>query len=522
MRPSFIPGSFTIGARLALGFGVVLALLSLLTVVGVSRVGKINESLAAISDLNGVKERYAINFRGSVHDRAIAIRDVVLEDRPEAVQEQLALIDKLAANYARSATPLDSLFARADITAEERSALAEINAVQARTLPMAAEVIKMRLAGDRAGATQLLLTQARPAFAQWLKSINVLIDLEEKMNQSESASARSVAGSFRTLMLALCGFAIVLGGGIALIIYRSIVGPIRQASAVAKSVANGDLSAVIGKGSGDETGSLLNSLREMRDSLLLVVSEVRSSALGIATVSAEISSGNSNLSMRTEKQSSAIEQTSSSMEQLSATVLQNAENARRANQMAKSASELAVRGGEGVGEVVKTMRGINDSSRRIADIIAVIDSIAFQTNILALNAAVEAARAGAQGRGFAVVATEVRSLASRSADAAKEIKSLISDSVSRVEQGTALVDRAGTTMSELVASIRRVTDIMGEITTASSEQSDGVAHVGESIGQIDQATQQNAALVEESSAAASTLNDQAQQLVKAVAVFKLA
>ena len=251
------------------------------------------------------------------------------------------------------------------------------------------------------------------------------------------------------------------------------------------------------------------------------VASVRSSAGSMDVACAEIASGNQDLSARTENQASALEKTAASMEELSSTVKQNADNARQANQLAQSASTVAVQGGEVVAQVVDTMKGINDSSKRIADIISVIDGIAFQTNILALNAAVEAARAGEQGRGFAVVASEVRNLAGRSAEAAKEIKTLITDSVGRVEQGSALVDRAGSTMSEVVASIRRVTDIMGEISAASSEQNKGVSQVGEAVTQIDQATQQNAALVEEMAAAASSLKGQAQELVQAVSVFKV-
>ena len=264
------------------------------------------------------------------------------------------------------------------------------------------------------------------------------------------------------------------------------------------------------------------AMKATLDKMDVAVSAVRQGASGIALASAEIAQGNSDLSARTEQQASALEQTAASMEELSSTVRQNADNARQGNQLAQNASSVAVRGGEVVGQVVDTMKGINDASRKIADIIGVIDGIAFQTNILALNAAVEAARAGEQGRGFAVVASEVRSLAGRSAEAAKEIKGLISDSVQRVEQGTALVDQAGATMTEVVAAIRRVTDIMGEISAASTEQSSGVAQVGEAVTQMDQATQQNAALVEESAAAAESLKLQAQQLVQAVAVFKLA
>jgi methyl-accepting chemotaxis protein len=263
------------------------------------------------------------------------------------------------------------------------------------------------------------------------------------------------------------------------------------------------------------------SLKNMRDGLLRVVSDVRQNADGVATASAQIAQGNLDLSSRTEEQASALEETAASMEQLTATVKQNAENAQVANELSLSASTIALKGGKVVDEVVETMTGINDSSKKIAEIISVIDGIAFQTNILALNAAVEAARAGDQGRGFAVVAGEVRNLAQRSAAAAKEIKTLISTSVERVNQGTALVNQAGTTMSEIVSAIKRVTEIVGEISVASNEQSVGVGQVGEAVSQMDQVTQQNAALVEESAAAAESLKSQAQQLVQAVAVFKL-
>ncbi|MBI5255750.1 MAG: hypothetical protein HY855_04570 [Burkholderiales bacterium] len=272
----------------------------------------------------------------------------------------------------------------------------------------------------------------------------------------------------------------------------------------------------------DETGQLLAAMRDMQASLVKVVGQVRGNAESVATASAQIAQGNQDLSQRTEEQASALEETAATMNQLGSTVKNNADNARQANQLARSASEVAQQGGAVVGEVVETMKGINDSSKKIAEIIGTIDGIAFQTNILALNAAVEAARAGEQGRGFAVVAGEVRSLAQRSAEAAKEIKSLIGASVERVEQGSALVDKAGETMSEVVASIKRVTDIVGEITSASSEQATGVNQVGEAITQMDQVTQQNAALVEESAAAAESLRGQAQQLVSAVAVFKIA
>jgi methyl-accepting chemotaxis protein/predicted DNA-binding antitoxin AbrB/MazE fold protein len=301
---------------------------------------------------------------------------------------------------------------------------------------------------------------------------------------------------------------------------RQITIPLAQAVHLAEKVADGDLSNAISVKGKDEIGALLGALKAMQSSLSRLVINVRQGSEAVATASSEIAQGNHDLSSRTEQQASALEETAASMEELSSTVKQNADNAKQANQLAMSASTVAVQGGEVVGQVVETMKGINDSSRKISDIISVIDGIAFQTNILALNAAVEAARAGEQGRGFAVVASEVRSLAGRSAEAAKEIKRLIGDSVTRVEQGTTLVDRAGTTMTEVVNSIRRVTDIMGEISAASNEQSQGVSQIGEAVQQMDQATQQNAALVEEMAAAASSLKTQANELVQVVSAFK--
>jgi methyl-accepting chemotaxis protein len=326
------------------------------------------------------------------------------------------------------------------------------------------------------------------------------------------------------VMIGAGGLMMALGAFISLMISRAIIGSIGgepgDAVDVTRRIASGDLSKPIAVQAGD-TNSLMAQLKAMQDSLSRVVSNVRNNSEAVASASQQIAQGNQDLSQRTEQQASALQETAASMEQLGSTVKQNADSAKQANQLALGASTVAIKGGEVVGQAVNTMKGINDASKKIADIIGVIDGIAFQTNILALNAAVEAARAGEQGRGFAVVASEVRNLAGRSAEAAKEIKSLITASVERVEQGTALVDQAGVTMTEVVNSIKRVTDIMGEISAASTEQSSGVAQVGQAVSQMDHATQQNAALVEESAAAAESLRNQAQQLVQAVAVFKL-
>ena len=339
-----------------------------------------------------------------------------------------------------------------------------------------------------------------------------------------AAGAQADAAGKRATLISLALMLVVCTASLAGAVFFSnaITRPIGRAVGVARAVAAGDLSQQFDARGKDEVAMLLNAMKDMQASLVKVVGEVRVNAESVATASAQIAQGNADLSQRTEEQASALQQTAATMEELGTTVKQNADNAQQANQLAQAASGVAVKGGEVVGQVVETMKGISESSRRIADIIGTIDGIAFQTNILALNAAVEAARAGEQGRGFAVVASEVRGLAQRSAEAAKEIKSLIGASVDRVAQGTALVDRAGQTMSEVVNSIRRVSDIVAEISSASVEQSTGVGQVGEAVGQMDQVTQQNAALVEEGAAAAESLKTQAGALVQVVSVFKLA
>ena len=355
----------------------------------------------------------------------------------------------------------------------------------------------------------------------YLKSVYAVADDAAKSLTAVQAQAHDSATTSQVVLTAGAALALLIGLLLGAMTTRSITRPIHRAAEVAGSIRNGDLTSKIDATGKDETAQMLRRLAGMQDNLRNIVAHVRQGSEAVATASAQIASGNNDLSGRTEEQASALEQTAASMEQLGSTVRQNADNARQANQLALNASTVAVQGGDVVAQVVSTMKGINDSSRKIADIIGVIDGIAFQTNILALNAAVEAARAGEQGRGFAVVASEVRSLAQRSAEAAKEIKALITASVERVEQGTQQADLAGETMTQVVGAIRRVTDIMGEISAASSEQSTGVGQVGEAITQMDQATQQNAALVEESAAAADSLQRQAQELVQVVAVFRL-
>jgi len=363
--------------------------------------------------------------------------------------------------------------------------------------------------------------KASLAFQKHRDAIDQVVQLATQLAADTEAQAVQTISWSNILLLAMFIVVLAVCLSVALIVSNGIVNPLRQTVEVAQKFAQGDLTVQINDMGKSELGQLNSALRNMQQSLVNLVRNIQSGSQQVANASAEIASGNHDLSARTESQASSLEETASSMEELGATVRQNADNARTANQLAQSASTVAVRGGEVVAQVVDTMKGINDSSRKISDIISVIDGIAFQTNILALNAAVEAARAGEQGRGFAVVAGEVRSLAQRSAEAAKEIKTLISASVDRVEQGSKLVDEAGNTMQEVVASIRRVTDIMGEISAASTEQSLGVTQVGDAVTQMDQVTQQNAALVEEMAAAASSLKTQAEELLNTVNVLKV-
>ena len=551
--------SMTIGKRLAIGFGGVFLLIILLSAMAISRVRDIDRSLNQINDVNNVKQRHAINFRGSVHDRAIALRDVVLATDPDAAKPHIELINKLADNYARAAAPLDELFAkRSDISAEEKAALAGIKESERKTQPLIAKVIELRMAapepapaaapeaapataGEKPAApaaeaaaaipaavtneaAALLSAQAAPAFVEWLASVNRLIDLEEKLNAAEAKKASGLASTFLAWMAVLSAIAIAVGSLAAWYISRGLLrqlgGEPEYAAGIVSSIAAGNLAVQIDTARSDNS-SLLFGMKAMRDSLVTIVHQVRAGTVTITTAAGEIAAGNLDLSSRTETQASTLEETASSMEELTSTVRQNADNARQANVLAVSASEVAVKGGAVVAQVVDTMASINESSKKIVDIIGVIDGIAFQTNILALNAAVEAARAGEQGRGFAVVAAEVRNLAQRSASAAQEIKTLIGNSVERVDVGAKLVNEAGSTMQEIVSSVKRVTDIMAEISHASAEQTAGIEQVNQAIGQMDEVTQQNSALVEQATAASAALNDEAVALAKVVSVFTL-
>jgi methyl-accepting chemotaxis protein len=399
-------------------------------------------------------------------------------------------------------------------------------AAEAAVRPLVTQYIEVArrvvtAAGSNLGAARQALPALQTAFSELEDKMGALSEAIEKNGELLNAQAQANVRRVRLELAVALLLATAAMVAAALWLARRISRPMVHAVDVADHLAQSNLTAEIRADGNDETVRLLRAMARMQSNFSGIVRGVQANADEVAIASAQIAQGNSDLSARTERQASALEETAASMEELSSTVKQNADNAQQANRLAQSASTVAVHGGDVVAQVVDTMRGINDSSKKIADIIGVIDSIAFQTNILALNAAVEAARAGEQGRGFAVVASEVRSLASRSADAAKQIKGLITASVERVEQGTTLVDKAGATMAEVVDSIKRVTDIMGEISAASAEQSAGVAQVGEAVTQMDRTTQQNAALVEQSAAAAESLKGQAKQLVQAVSVFKL-
>ncbi|PSJ16042.1 methyl-accepting chemotaxis protein [Nitrosomonas supralitoralis] len=375
--------------------------------------------------------------------------------------------------------------------------------------------------GDYDAAIANLTGDASSKFNTAHTTLFSLLDLQRTGAENDYAQTQNNYENIFMISSTVIAFGVLLAVIIGFLLIRAIINPLSEAVAVANAVASGDLTSHIEVNSNNETGLLLQALKTMNDNLVDLVSKVRMGTDQITTASSEIATGNSDLSQRTEEQASSLEETASSMEELTSTVRQNADNARQANQLAAGASEVAVKGGTVVGQVVQTMSSINESSKKIVDIISVIDGIAFQTNILALNAAVEAARAGEQGRGFAVVATEVRTLAQRSAAAAKEIKELISDSVDKVEDGTRLVDEAGATMDEIVIAVKRVTDIMSEISAASQEQSSGIEQVNQAVTQMDEVTQQNAALVEEAAAAAESMQDQAHALKQAVMIFKL-
>ena len=509
--------NLSVAKRLALGFALVLLLL-------IGAIGLSISRLNALADATEDMVQNPIKTERLVSDWARNLRTGITRTAAVARSSDASLADFFAEDSkasSKSSGELQKAVEALMFLDSEKKLFREIGELRALYLKNRDTIFALKKEGKVDEANTMLEKQFMPDANAYAAKMDELLRYQREQVDELGQSIEQNRQTSRRLLVALGILSLGVGALFSWMLARSVTRPLAQASDLAKRVAAGDLTAPVPAHGKDELGELMSSLELMQNNLANVVNKVRHGSESVSNASAEIAQGNSDLSARTEHQASALEETAASMEQLNSAVRHNADNARQANQLALTASDVAVQGGTVVGEVVETMKGINDASRKISDIISVIDSIAFQTNILALNAAVEAARAGEQGRGFAVVASEVRSLASRSAEAAKEIKTLINASVERVEQGTALVDKAGETMSEVVNSIRRVTDIMGEISAASNEQSAGVAQVGEAVTSMDQATQQNAALVEEMAAAASSLRTQANDLVQVVAVFKL-
>lgn len=506
-----------IRSRLALGFGIVLSLLVMLIVVGVTRLSGIEASTTKMIDVEWAKADAANTINATI--RAQTRRTMELFLVPDK-QYRDKIHEHIEANKKIIVAALGTL-ERLVYSPEEKQLLATVKSERAQYVASFSKVSKLVDDGKPDEAKQVMLQETLPILDKLQASVLELKDLQKNLAMAAADGVRSASGSGVQAMLALGAGALLGGLAFAFLIAHSITGPINRAVGAARTVAAGDLTSVVEVASADEAGQLLHALNDMSASLLGVVSEVRNGTDTVAAASAQIAAGTRDLSSRTEEQASSLEETAASMEELTSTVKQNADSARQANALAASASDVALRGGDIVGEVVKTMDAINESARTIADIIGVIDGIAFQTNILALNAAVEAARAGEDGRGFAVVAAEVRALAQRSAGAAKEIKTLIGDSVERVDAGCRLVEQAGSTMDDIVVSVRRVTEIMAEITAASDQQTAGIGQISQAIIQMDQVTQQNAALVEQSTAAAASLEEKAHSLARAVAVFKI-
>ena len=512
--------NWKVSTRLGIAFGAVCLLLVLCVATGLIALERIRVDLQEVVDRNLPHVVASSEVLAQADAIAIALRNMMLNDDAADRSRQTQVIEQARGVIT---TQLDGLAKTMD-DASSSALMQKVQEQRRRYLAGQEELLRRIQARQVAESMAYLNEQLRPALADYKQAIQTLIDAQIQASRESGAAAQQTADNARLVQIMLGMLALLVAAALGWLITRGLLrelgGEPRSAAEAASAVAHGDFTLAIPVSTGD-TRSLMAQLAMMRDSLAQVVAQVRRSSDSVAVASSQIAQGNHDLSARTESQASALQETAASMEQLGATVRQNADSAQQANQLARNASEVAVRGGEVVGQVVQTMRGIHESSSRINDIIGVIDGIAFQTNILALNAAVEAARAGEQGRGFAVVAGEVRSLAQRSAEAAKEIKQLIQTSVERVAQGSAMVDQAGETMTEVVHSIRRVNDLMGEISAASSEQASGVGQVGEAVTQMDQVTQQNAALVEEMAAAASSLSTQAQELVQAVALFKL-
>ena len=506
-----------IGARLAAGFGTLLALLAVVVLINTVLGNANRDRMSAGAEAANRKTVLVATMKSAQLQSGIAIRNIGLQSDVAAMQKEQARLKDLQVRYDTARSALLAM----PLGSSEQQRLAEIARIDAALQKPFKQALDQALAFDGEGAIKTIITQIDPLNQAALAEMDQLVEHANATTSAVLTEAAARDRQLKQITLVVSVLAIVVGAAFAWLITRTIAGPLHEAVSIAERVAAGDLTSHIEAGGRDEITRLYAALRTMNSSLAAMVGNVRAATDSIGTASREIAAGNLDLSSRTEEQASALEETASSMEELTATVRQNADNALQANALAESASGVARRGGDVVAQVVSTMGSINASSKKIVDIISVIDSIAFQTNILALNAAVEAARAGEQGRGFAVVASEVRSLAQRSAGAAKEIKALIDDSVANVGVGSTLVAKAGETMHEILASVQSVTTIIAEIRVASAEQSTGIEEVNQAISQMDQTTQQNAALVEEAAASAESLQDQAASLARLVSVFKL-
>ncbi len=509
--------NMTISARLKLSFGVMVALLLVLVGIAAWQMKALRAASLDLSDNWLPSVQYVNAMNTNTSDFRLAEFEHVLNTDDKAMGRIEAKIAAALADFTKNKDAYVPL-----ITGPQEQALWDTFQTDwKRYLDIHRKVIELSRQNKNEEAKALLDGESAQLFDRASQALLKDVDFNTQGGQQSSKNAGQTYQSALVELGAGAAVAVLLALVLATWIIRSITAPLQQALNVAERVAEGDLTVKVHASRGDELGALLRAMEKMTHNLTSIVVTVRGASDSIATGSDEIATGNADLSQRTEEQASSLEETAATMEELGSTVKQNAQNAREADLLAQKASSVATQGGSVVGQVVQTMKSIDEASRKIADIITVIDGIAFQTNILALNAAVEAARAGEAGRGFAVVAGEVRTLAQRSAQAAKEIKDLITTSVERVGQGSAQADKAGTTMEEIVQAIQRVTSIMSEIASASTEQSDGIAAVGNAVSQLDQVTQQNAALVEESAAAAASLKQQTLSLVQAVSVFKL-
>jgi methyl-accepting chemotaxis protein len=510
----------SVGRRLALAFSVMLAIIVVLALLSLAKMATIQDKLDRIVSHDNVKVRTIMEMRQSVMNAILNGRNIALMRDPAEIEAENKRLAANRAVYADSFKRLEVLAA----TPAEKAALDKITATRAAAVDVVTKMTNLVKAGEREASNHVLLAELQPLQAKTIEAMDAMVAHEEGLvtEAAREAGAAHASARLQTALITLAALAIgaLLAWTITRGLLRQLGGEPLYAATIAEQIAQGALNVPIDTRDGDNS-SLLFALRTMRDKLATLVGQVRVATDSIAQASLEVAGGSADLSSRTEAQAGTLEETASSMEELTSTVKHNADNAAQANTLARTASSVAERGGSVVAEVVGTMGAINDSSKKIVDIIGVIDGIAFQTNILALNAAVEAARAGEQGRGFAVVASEVRNLAQRSAAAAKEIKGLIADSVDKVDAGSKLVDEAGSTMHEIVDSIRQVATLMGGITVASQEQTRGIEQVNVALIEMDGVTQQNAALVEEAAAAAQAMQQQAARLAQLVSVFQV-